>query len=207
MAMATGPGDVNSTNFESSVDPAITAAGSPRPRNTLVAIFDDRLEAERAVSDLEAAGFPTSDVGFAIRGSEVSQGGMITDAVGAKEGRGAMAGALTGALGGGILAAAITALLPGVGPVLSAGMLAMFFGYAGAGAAVGGILGAMTGLGYSEEEARYYERMFNEGKAIVAVKPGPRAGDAGEILRRHGGYDIQNMPTSPIETKGTFSET
>ena len=82
----------------------------------------------------------------------------------------------------------------------------MFFGYAGAGAAVGGILGAMIGLGYSEEEARYYEQKFNEGKAIVAVKPGARWQEAAEILRRHGGYDLQQFRQSPIETEGTFSE-
>jgi hypothetical protein len=175
-------------------------------KDALVAVFDDRLEAEKAVRDLEAVGFKESDVGYAIRGSDVGRGGMITDTVGAKDARGAVAGAITGALGGGILAAAVTAALPGVGPIISAGMLAMFFGYAGAGAAVGGILGAMMGLGYSEEEARYYEQKFNEGKAIVSVKPGPRWQEAAEILRRHGGYDLQQFRQSPVETEGTFSE-
>jgi hypothetical protein len=175
-------------------------------RTALVAIFDDRLEAERAVRDLEAVGFNEKDVGYVIRGADVGRGGMITDTVGAKDARGALVGAATGALGGGILAAAVTAALPGVGPVLSAGMLAMFFGYAGAGAAVGGIIGAMTGLGYSQDEARYYQQKFNEGKAIVAVRPGPRWQEASEILRRHGGYDLQRFGESPIETKGIFSE-
>jgi len=172
----------------------------------LVGIFDDRMEAEVAVRELEAAGFDEKDVGYAIRGSDATRGGMITDTVGAKDARGAMAGALTGALGGGILAAAVTAALPGVGPVLSAGMLAMFFGYAGAGAAVGGILGAMIGLGYSEEEAHYYEQKFNEGKAIVAIKPHNRWAEAEAILRKHGGYDLQIFKESPVETKGIMSE-
>ena len=175
-------------------------------KSALIGIFDDRLEAENAVRDLEAAGFESKDVGFALRGSDVGKGGMITDTVGAKDGRGAVAGAVAGALGGGVLAAAVTALLPGVGPVLSAGMLAMFFGYAGAGAAVGGILGALTGLGYSEDEARYYEKHFNEGKAIVAVKPGNRWDQALTILERRGAYDLQRFRESPVETRGTFSE-
>src|SRR5205814_4752052 len=130
-------------------------------KNTLIGIFDDRLEAGKAVKDLEELGFSAGDIGYVVRGKDVGEGGMITDTVGAKDGRGALTGAVSGALGGGIVAAAVTALLPGVGPVLAAGMLAMFFGYAGAGAAVGGILGALTGLGYSEEEARLYEQKFN----------------------------------------------
>ena len=56
-----------------------------------------------------------------------------------------------------------------------------------AGTAVGGILGAMTGLGISEEEARFYEKRFNEGKAIVAVRAGDRYATAVEILNRTGG--------------------
>jgi len=163
-------------------------------RIALVGIFDDRSAAEEAIAELESAGFDAEQIGFAIRGSDVASGGMITDTVGAKDKSGAVTGAVAGGLTGGILAAAVTALLPGVGPVLSAGMLAMFAGYAGAGAAIGGILGAMMGLGYSEDEARRYEQLFKEGKAIVTVRPGVRSSEAGEILRRHGGYDLHNQP-------------
>ena len=63
-----------------------------------------------------------------------------------------------------------------------------------------------TFSGISEDEARYYEKAFNEGKALVAVKPGTRAADAAAILRRNGGYDLQNRGDNPIETSGTFSE-
>jgi len=174
------------------------------PGAALIAIFDDRLEAEMAVRDLEVAGFKDDQIGYAIRGSDVGAGGMITDTSGTKDGRGAVAGAITGGLAGGALAATVTALLvPGVGPVVAAGALAMFLGYAGAGAAVGGILGAMVGLGVSEDEARYYESLFKEGKAIVAVKGAtPTAQD---ILARHGGYHLHQARQSPIETKGVFS--
>jgi hypothetical protein len=172
---------------------------------TLVAVFDDRLEAERAVRDLEYAGFKDDQIGYAIRGSEAVAGGMITDTSGTKDGKGAIVGAVTGGLAGGALAATVSALLlPGVGPVVAAGALAMFLGYAGAGAAVGGILGALVGLGISEDEARYYEKHFNEGKAIVAVKGAtPTSAD---ILARHGGYNMYQANKSPVETKGIFSE-
>jgi hypothetical protein len=52
----------------------------------------------------------------------------------------------------------------------------------------GGQLGAMTGLGVSEDEAVYYEQQFKEGKAIVTVKAGERADDVVGIIRKHGGF-------------------
>src|SRR5687767_12961685 len=166
----------------------------------LVAVFDDRIAAEEAVDALHAAGFAHDKVGFAIRGADEVSGGMITDAVGTKDGKGAVAGALTGGMVGGVLAAAASLLVPGVGPVLASGILASFFGGAIAGTAVGGILGAMTGLGVSEEEARHYERAFHEGRAIVAVKPGSRFGDAANILARFGGRSIHTEASSPVQT-------
>jgi len=175
-------------------------------RATLVAAFQDRLQAEQAVDELEQAGFSADDVGFAIRGSDAVEGGMITDTQGAKDRRGALAGMATGAGLGAVLGAAAALLVPGVGPVVAGGVLAMAFGGAVAGTAVGGIFGAMTGLGVSEEEARFYEREFNSGRAIVAVKAGPRLCDAAEILRRHGGYDLHNQPISEVPTQGVFSQ-
>jgi len=133
---------------------------------TIVAVFDDRTEAERAVSDLEAFGFDDRQIGYAIRGTDVASGGMITDTVGAKDARGAIAGATTGAMVGGVLAAAASMLLPGVGPVIAGGVLASFFGGAVAGTCSRRNPGAaLTGLGISEDEARYYEQAFHSGKA------------------------------------------
>ena len=175
-------------------------------RTNLVAAFADRLEAERAVDELEQAGFAPDDLGYAIRGSDAVQGGMITDTQGAKDRKGAMTGMATGAGLGAVLGAAAALLIPGVGPVVAGGVLAMAFGGAVAGTAVGGIFGAMTGLGISEDEARFYEREFQSGRAIVTVKAGPRAADAAMILRKHGGYDLQNRPVSDMPTTGVFSQ-
>jgi hypothetical protein len=131
---------------------------------------------------------------------------MITDAQGTKDGKGAVVGASTGAVVGGLLGATAALALPGVGPILAAGLFASIFGGAVAGSAVGGILGAMTGLGISEAEARYYEQMFASGKAIIAVKAGAREAQAQKILSRHGGYDMHTRRVSPIETDGAFSQ-
>lgn len=170
----------------------------------VVAVFDDRDTAESAVDALRQAGFGSDHVGFALRGNDVAFGGMITDAEGTKDGRGAAAGMVTGGIIGGIIAAAV-ATIPGVGPVLAGGILASFFGGAIAGTAIGGILGAMAGLGVSEDEARFYEKHFNEGRAIVAVRAGDRARDAGAILRRFGGQHVHGEPTAPVPTEGIFN--
>src|SRR2546421_9131540 len=174
-------------------------------RTTLVAAFQDRLEAERAVDELEQAGFTADHVGFAIRGSDAVEGGMITDAQGAKDGKGAAAGMAAGAGIGAILGAAAALLIPGFGPVVASGVLGMAFGGAIAGTAVGGIFGAMTGLGVSEEEARFYEQEFQSGKAIVAVRAFSRMSDAVQILRRRGGYDMKTRCPSDVPTHGAFA--
>jgi hypothetical protein len=162
----------------------------------LVAVFDDRYQAEQAVDNLQQAAFPNEDIGFALRGADVTSGGMVTDAVGVKDDAGAAAGAMTGGVVGGLIGAAAAILIPGVGPVLAGGILATSLGYAAAGVAVGGILGAMTGAGLTEEEARYYQKQFDEGRAIVTVRSGPRDAEAAAILRRHGGYDMQRRLAS-----------
>ncbi|HYO09753.1 MAG TPA: hypothetical protein VER17_12345 [Tepidisphaeraceae bacterium] len=179
---------------------------NPQQRTTLVAVFQDRQRAEQAVDELERAGFSADQIGFALRGADAVHGGMITDAMGAKDGRGAVAGMATGAGIGAVLGAAAALLVPGFGPVIAGGVLAMAFGGAVAGTAVGGIFGAMTGLGVSEDEARFYEGEFNSGRAIVAVKAANRCADAAEILRRHGGYDLQNRPAGSVPTTGVFSQ-
>ena len=181
------------------------AAGSSGNERAIVGVFQDRIAAEEAVDALYAAGFAHDRIGYAIRGAEDVAGGMITDATGTKDGKGAVAGALTGGMVGGVLAAAVSLLIPGVGPVVAGGILASFFGGAIAGTAVGGILGAMTGLGISEDEARFYDKEFREGRAIVAVRPGARLADAADILVRFGGHNVHAEASSPLRTQGTFS--
>ena len=169
----------------------------------LIGVFDDRDQAERAADELRESGFANDQIGLVLRGHDAVEGGMITDAQGTKDAKGAVQGAATGAVIGAGLGALVTLLIPGVGPVLAAGVLATSLGYGAAGAAVGGIFGAMKGLGISEEEAQRYETQFNAGKAIVAVKAGGRIADAAAIFRRHGGFDIHQEAHNPVPLTGS----
>jgi hypothetical protein len=186
------------------VDPSQKDAEAKLSEKTLVGVFEDRVAAEYAVDALEQAGFTHNHVGFVIRGSDAVAGGMLSDADGAKDLRGAAAGIITGGIVGGVLATAAAVLIPPVGVAIAGGLLASFFGGTVAGMAVGGILGALRGLGVSETEARFYEQQFHEGKAIVAVRAAARAAEAADILARFGGQHIHSESRSPIPTRGLF---
>src|SRR5688572_23403131 len=71
----------------------------------VITAFNDRNEAVEAVDELKQAGFPSDEIGFAIRGDDAVAGGMITDATGTRDGEGAIKGATAGATIGGVLGA------------------------------------------------------------------------------------------------------
>lgn len=166
--------------------------------STLVGIFQSRYEAELALDELRQAGFDHKDIGFAIRGDDVPGGGMITDSPLTKDGHGAAKGMLAGGVAGTLLGAAAVLVLPGIGPVLSMGVLASALGFGAAGVATGGLIGAMSGLGISEEEARVYDKEFHAGRAIVAVHAHGRALEARHILGKHGAQNIQSQSINPL---------
>src|SRR4051794_12647735 len=116
-------------------------------KRALVGVFDDRLSAEQAVDALHRAGFPHDQVGFAIRGTDAIRGGMIVDTIGTKDGKGAAAGAVTGGMIGGVLAAAVSLLIPGVGPIVAGGVVAAVFGGGVAGTPGGRMPGGVAGAG------------------------------------------------------------
>jgi hypothetical protein len=167
---------------------------------TLVGVFESRSEAEIALDELRQAGFDERDLGFVIRGDEAVAGGTITDAALTKDCPGVVKGMVAGGLAGGLLGAAAMLVVPGVGPLLAMGVLASVLGFGAAGVATGGILGALVGLGISEEEARVYEKEFHAGRAIVTVHAGQRAQQARDILGRHGAQNIQNEPADPLHS-------
>jgi Heat induced stress protein YflT domain len=165
-------------------------------RRTVAGLFPDRARAEQAIDALKAAGFTGDQIGVALR-DRTAQGVLIEE-TGTQV---AEEAATTGALGGGLLGG-LTGLLigigalviPGLGPVVAGGMLATAFGVAGGtvvagvgiGAAAGGVLGALAGLGMPDLEARYFETGFRAGRVLVTVEAGARMLEAMAILDRSG---------------------
>lgn len=162
-------------------------------RSVVIGVFNDHSHAEMAIDDLQRMGFRDDEIGFAWQGER-----------GATRDESKTAGHIgKGAVVGGILGAAAALLIPGVGPAIAGGILAPLLGagatataagVAGAavGATAGGIVGALTGMGVPEDEAKYYENEFSQGRAIVTVKAGARYTEAREVLMRHGAYDVDS---------------
>jgi len=152
-----------------------------------VGLFQSPTEAERAIRDLKDAGFTNQQIGVLMQ--DRTEGRRLAEATGTKAEKGAATGAMTGSvLGGlaGLLAGVGALVIPGVGPIIAGGAIASTLAGAGIGAAAGGILGALVGLGIPEEDARYYERGFQEGGVLVTVDAGRRTDEARAILRDAG---------------------
>ena len=140
----------------------------------VTAVFDDRTHAERAVTELRRSGISDNDISIVSRRPDDVEvkAGKADDNAGERIGKGALAGAGVGTLFG-LAALAI----PGVGPFITAGVLASALGATGgavaAGAIVGGTSGALAGAfskaGYSKEEAEYLGSTVERGGVLVAV--------------------------------------
>ena len=166
-----------------------------RPR-TAVRAFESRDQAERAVDDLRRAGFRDEEIGWAMRGEDKADRPAGTE----DAAKGAATGAVAGGVLGGLGAAAVTALIPGVGPFIAGGLLATVLTGAGVGAAAGGLIGGLTGMGLSEDEAKHYEGEFKAGRPVVTVNAGDRYSEAADILDRSGGRGYQSGGSTTTTT-------
>lgn len=160
--------------------------------STVVGVFEDRLHANQAVTELHHAGFDENHVGVAMRHAEDG-----ADATSSEHDTHAGSGALTGALSGLGLGALVglgvlAGVIPVVGPAIAAGTLGVILSNAAAGAGIAGLVGALVGAGIPEHEAKFYQDRLEAGHAIVTVNAGARSGEATAILRRCGGYDMSS---------------
>jgi len=166
--------------------------------NAVVAVFQDRASAERAVSQLRTAGFSDSEIGLVAKSAS---GDVVTkDGSGetlAEEG--AVSGAAVGAAAGGLIGLGVlSGFIPVIGPAIMAGTLGTILSNAAAGAAIAGLTGALIGFGIPEEDAAYYEGEVQAGRYLVTVNAsGDRASEAWNILHGHGAY---NRATPAVST-------
>src|SRR5687768_8276648 len=139
-------------------------------KKAVVCIVATQPQAEALVSDLEAMGFPRTDISVLFPNRQDTRGFALENHTKAPEG--AVAGVSAGGVVGGTfgLLAGIGALaIPGLGPFIAAGPLMAALSGAAAGAAVGGVTGALIGLGIPELEAKMYEGKLRSGNILMAV--------------------------------------
>ena len=204
--MTGGAGGSMNTSSVTAADSATggmtTSGGSDR--RVASAVFDSDTEAERAVSELRAAGVPDRALSVVAqhegRTTTKSGDGSITDDDHRNVLRGILGG---GALGAGLGVAALA--IPGVGPLAAAGAIAasavpeaMAIG-AAAGALGGTLNETLTKHGVSEEDARYYGERIKGGGVFVSVDPseaGVSPEVAQDILYRNGGHSASRARTA-----------
>lgn len=178
-------------------------------RTTIVGVFHDRDDADRAVDELRKAGFRNEQIGVVAKRDDAHTG--TTDAdddEGSRAGSGALAGMVAGAGIGGLVGLGIIAgVIPVLGPVIAGGTLATILANAAGGAALAGVAGALMGAGVPEHEAEYYQNEFESGRTLVTVHCEGRTDEAMQILRRHHSYDLQTAPNRGATTAQPMNAT
>jgi hypothetical protein len=145
--------------------------------STVAGIFNSSAEAERAVGALRMAGIGEDRISLLTPDTSQQQLDEVPTTETEQEGMGkAVGGVVGGALGvaGGLHlgAAAASLLVPGVGPVLAAGLVgAALLGAGGAatGMAAGGALEDSMAEGLPHDELFVYEDALRRGRSVVLV--------------------------------------
>src|SRR3954452_1884815 len=133
-------------------------------------IYPDQLTAEDAVDSLKDVGFRSTDISVLFPDNQGTKDFAHEKHTKAPEG--AVTGGGSGAVIGGALGwlAGVGALaIPGAGPFIAAGPLMGMLGGIGVGTAIGGLTGALIGLGIPEYEARRYEGRIRRGGILLSV--------------------------------------
>ena len=163
---------------------------------TVSALYDNYTDASLAVSDLEGAGFPHSDI--SVVANKASKGVVHSDGQRYPDSSGTATGASVGAVlagGAGLLAGLGLMAIPGIGPVVAAGWLASTVTGAAVGGVAGSIVGALTDAGVNPEHAEVYAEGVRRGGTLVTVKASD--GDVGRVRSI-----LQNRSWVDPETRG-----
>jgi hypothetical protein len=175
----------------------------------VVAVFVGPYNAGEALAALREAGFTSDQVSVVAKNQDTRREIVEQTEMGEPQDAGAdtLIGALTGGALGGLVGLGAL-VIPGIGPIIAAGVLASAIGGAAVGAAVGGRAGeaeergiAGVGLaavlanrGVPEAEAHDYEARVRDNAILVAVQSAAEdeALAAHQILVQHGGAEARN---------------
>jgi hypothetical protein len=160
---------------------------SNKKEQTLVSLFRDKLDAERAYDVVMDMGYSSDETNVVMSEEtrdrhfmiDVSANTRIRDreleVVGVSSAIGSMVGGLVGALA----AMGILIPLPGLGLVVAGPLAAGLLG-AGAGGVTGGLIGALLASGMPETSAKKFEEGIRQGGIMISITP-RTAADAAQI--------------------------
>jgi len=168
-------------------------------RKIVAGIFRSPADAEAALQDLRANNFPQDQ--YILLTPETLSTNSLSEttalqpeppgACGANAGQ--VGGAITGFASGILSGALVSLAIPGVGPILAIGALALGGGF---GAVVGGVVGnavqVTTESLLSPDEYFLYEEVLRQGAQVLIVQPNDdeRAEVARAIFNRHGAESL-----------------
>lgn len=160
-------------------------------KDMVIGVFEQEAQAEQAVSALWRAGFAPDRIDMANRRMGVVPGTpRLQFQKDASEG--ATTGAVAGAGAGAVAGAVAGSILPGIGTVIGG------VGGAALGAAGGAFLGPFLAMEISEEDAHHYSNVIDHGRTLVIVRQIGRTEEARDILRDHGGAEINDYLANAV---------
>jgi hypothetical protein len=148
---------------------------------TLCRLYDSFGDANLVVIALEAAGVPASDTSVVSNNSDTWYSAPKSANVApvqrdapSSEANARTEGAIVGAAIGASAATAASLItmfaIPGVGAVVGAGWLAATLGSMAVGGVTGGLLGALTNVGISKEDAQVFVEGVRRGGTLVTAR-------------------------------------
>src|SRR3954447_7465799 len=175
---------------------------STTDRRTVVGVFNNPADAEGALNEFRTAGFRPEQVSVVARNNEDTSRVVENTGMGAE---GAATGAVTGGVLGGLAGflVGISALvIPGIGPIVGAGILVSTLAGAGIGAAAGGLIGALADAGVPEEDARAYEEHVKGGRILLTVHADTdqQAQEAHRVLETGRGTHVRAYGTGAAQS-------
>jgi hypothetical protein len=151
------------------------------------------LQAEGIINDLRLSGYAAGDISVLWPDTSAHIG--MEPTISNKSAEGAAVGATTGGIIGGILgwlASVGTLPIPGIGPFLAAGPVVAALSGAALVGTVGGVSGALVGLGVPELQVQRYEQGLRDGRILIAVhtEDGEQAKRVENIFRTAGASSV-----------------
>lgn len=167
----------------------------PDVMKAIAAIFQSRADAERAALRLTGLGLSPEHVTILSPGARERPRDAVPTDEGEAQGTGAAIGAVvggaTGAAAGMPLGAAISLMVPGIGPVIAVGLIGAALFSAG-GAALGSALESRLTHGVPRDDVFIYEDALGHGRSVVValIDDTAVAARARDALRDAGGVDV-----------------
>jgi len=150
-------------------------------------------QTETIIRNLQTAGFSGHEISVLLADKQGTRDLAIEHNTKAPEG--AAVGAGSGAVLGGALgwlAGIGTLAIPGIGPFIAAGPILAALSGAAIGGTVGGVGGALVGMGMSEFEAKQYAEKVKDGSSLISIhcENDHDTERATEICERAGSADV-----------------